>query len=93
MQAVQAVTLAKISNIVHTVEGFGASLTNAHGFQHRPPLLVLVTEATLTNGLPHEIGNRSLLAPRTRMQRIPEMIIEVKLRSSHDVCYTLPVLQ
>ena len=90
MKAVQAAASAKASNILHRIAGFGAFLANPNEFLHRLHLLVPLGKVTLTKGFPHEFRDGSSSTPRASVKSIPEMIVEVQLRSPHDVYYTSP---
>ncbi len=88
MKAVQAAASAKASNILHRIEGFGAFLANPDEFLHRLHLLVPPGKVTLTKGFPYQFRDGSSSTPCASVKGIPEMIVEVQLRSPHNVYYT-----
>jgi hypothetical protein len=88
MKPLQTVASAQTLNILHRIDGLGAFLANPDEFLHRLHLLVPPAEVTLPNGFPHEFRDGGLSTPCASVKGIPEMVVEVQLRSPHDVYYT-----
>ena len=47
-----------------------------------------MSEVPLPRGLPDQLGDRGLLAAGARVERPPELVVEIQLRPPHDVYYT-----
>lgn len=90
MEAFQTAAAPKLPDIFDRIAELSPSLADSDKVLHRSHPLVLSTEVTLANGFPYEFRDGGLRASRTGMQRIPEMIVKVQLRSPHDVYYTSP---
>jgi hypothetical protein len=90
MEAFQTATAAKTPDVLDRVGGFSPPLADSDKLLHRIHPLVLSTEVTLANSFPYELRDGGLRASRAGVQRIPQMIVKVQLRSPHDVYYTSP---
>jgi hypothetical protein len=84
VKAVQAAASAKASNILHRIEG-RAFLANPDEFLHGLHLLVPPGKVSLTKGFPHQFREGSFSSPSARVKSVPEIVIEVQLRSPHNV--------
>lgn len=85
MKPVQAVALAKVPNIFHRIERYGASPTNPDEFLHGLHALFPPAEVALAHRFPHQFRDGSLAAPGAGVKRVPDGVIEIQLRSPHDV--------
>ncbi len=84
------------SQIAHGIDGvgrIGAVPTYPHKGLHGLPASFQPAEKAFTNRLPHQFRNASPLTACSLMQSIPEIVIEVKLSSFHEVRYTSPEAQ
>ena len=48
------------------------------------------TDVSFTDSLSDEFGDGGLFAPCPGVERAPKLVVQVELRSSHDVPYTSP---
>ena len=85
MKAFQTTTAPKSPDIFDRVARLGLSLADSDKVLHRLHSLVPATEVTFANGFPHEFRDSGFRASRPGVQRIPEVIVKVQLRSPHDV--------
>lgn len=88
LKTFQTLAPAEISNLSDAVKRIGAAGPAADEFLHRLFLFLSPAEVTFASGLPYQFGKGGVLTSGPGVKRIPEGIIQVKLRPPHDVCYT-----
>lgn len=76
MEAVQPVSPAKASNILHCVRNAGVP-AKPNKRLHCLSLFVPVAEITLAYGLPHKLGNCRFSGKCAGVERIPEAVIKI----------------
>lgn len=82
---IEAVAAPEPADIIAGVAKLRAVSPNSHYCFHRVTALLKVSEIALPSGNPNEIGYGCPGSARVLSKRIPQFVIEIKLRSMHDV--------
>ena len=88
-EPLKAVATPQFANVFDRVRNIRTVPTYPHKGPHGLPTSFQLAEKALTGRLPHQLRNACPLTARSLMQSIPEIVIEVKLDSFHEV-YSSP---
>ena len=88
MEPIQAIAPPQTPNTLDGIDGSAGFLANPDKLLHRFHPLVLPAEVVFANRFAHEFRNGRLPAPRARVKRIPEVVVQIQLSPPHDVYYT-----
>src|SRR5690242_20530469 len=87
-EPVQPVAPAEIANLGPCVWAVIRSLADSDEAFHRRPAPLEVAEVALSDGLPDQFGDTGFLTLCPRVERTPQLVVQIKLCSPHDVYYT-----
>ena len=85
MQLLDALSPPQVSEISLGIDELRPIFPHADDRSHRASALLESAKIPFAGSATHQLGNGRLLPARLRVQHGPELIVEIELRSSHDV--------